>query len=511
MNDLETRVRRELEQRSVSGGKLVEQLQAAGAPELEGKSPLVVYGALANLAARGEAAVVAAGPGERVWGAPGATSGRAAAPGFPPSFAMSANDLALAEKEVWERTRGVPGFYFEELRRVVVADADRRVFHGAKLPAAVTEAAGALGDPRATRRYLAAVEKGGPVPLALPRVRRRRGLVALLGFLALLVLLRLFVVGVYTVPAESISMAPALFPANEGGDAWVLVDLLSDRFSNPGRGEVWIFRRPRQPGTIVKRVMGLPGERLAIRGGDLFVDGRRLVKERPFLDRVKVPLFSRGDFAETPEGLLMPDWLRTQFRAPSGELEPRYRRGAPLGRAAPCRDIVARARVRLGGRGGTVTFLLETEHEEREPVATVVAGAARTTVALRGRLVERPLPGLPAGRAVEVWFTNADRTFRLEIAGEEVLRAPAPDAATIRLRAVVQDATLETLEVARDLVHDVAAADRTWHLGPHRYFVLGDNTAKSTDSRHYGPVHRADLYGRVWGVAWPPGRMRRVR
>ncbi|MEU7532291.1 signal peptidase I [Saccharothrix sp. NPDC042600] len=36
------------------------------------------------------------------------------------------------------------------------------------------------------------------------------------------------------------------------------------------------------------------------------------------------------------------------------------------------------------------------------------------------------------------------------------------------------------------------------------YFVLGDNTAVSTDSREYGFVARADVISVVWRRVWPP-------
>ena len=53
-----------------SGGKLIERLQAEQSPLVAGRAALV-YGALANLAARGEIVVVDEGPGERVYGVPG--------------------------------------------------------------------------------------------------------------------------------------------------------------------------------------------------------------------------------------------------------------------------------------------------------------------------------------------------------------------------------------------------------------------------------------------------------
>ena len=42
--------------------------------------------------------------------------------------------------------------------------------------------------------------------------------------------------------------------------------------------------------------------------------------------------------------------------------------------------------------------------------------------------------------------------------------------------------------------------------GSDEYFVLGDNRARSTDSRHYGPVRPAQIEGKVVCRVWPPLR-----
>ncbi len=48
-------------------------------------------------------------------------------------------------------------------------------------------------------------------------------------------------------------------------------------------------------------------------------------------------------------------------------------------------------------------------------------------------------------------------------------------------------------------------------LGPDEWWVLGDHEASSTDSRHFGPVHRDELRAKVALVYWPKERRRRVR
>ena len=51
---------------------------------------------------------------------------------------------------------------------------------------------------------------------------------------------------------------------------------------------------------------------------------------------------------------------------------------------------------------------------------------------------------------------------------------------------------------------------REWSLPGDRFFVLSDNRARGTDSRHFGPVPRAAIIGRVWCRVWPWRGPRRV-
>jgi signal peptidase I len=48
-------------------------------------------------------------------------------------------------------------------------------------------------------------------------------------------------------------------------------------------------------------------------------------------------------------------------------------------------------------------------------------------------------------------------------------------------------------------------------LGPDDYFVVGDNSMESLDSRFFGPVHKADIVGVATFLYWPFDRMKIIR
>lgn len=46
----------------------------------------------------------------------------------------------------------------------------------------------------------------------------------------------------------------------------------------------------------------------------------------------------------------------------------------------------------------------------------------------------------------------------------------------------------------------------SWVVPEGQYFVLGDNSANSFDSRYWGPIRREAIYGKVTKIYWPWGR-----
>lgn len=72
------------------------------------------------------------------------------------------------------------------------------------------------------------------------------------------------------------SMAPTFLEGDH-----ILADKLAYRKAMPKRGDVVIFHVPRKPGlTWIKRVIGLPGDTVEVKNNEVFVNGKRLERDR---------------------------------------------------------------------------------------------------------------------------------------------------------------------------------------------------------------------------------------
>jgi len=112
-------------------------------------------------------------------------------------------------------------------------------------------------------------------------------------------LLRTFVIQPYFIPSGS--MEPTLKIKDK-----VLVDKLSYHLHNVHRGDVIVFKKPPNyddPGVkdLIKRVIGLPGESISARGGQVYINGRLLAqpwlpKQNAFTANFGPVVIPHGDY-----------------------------------------------------------------------------------------------------------------------------------------------------------------------------------------------------------------------
>jgi signal peptidase I len=122
---------------------------------------------------------------------------------------------------------------------------------------------------RRERRNNASKKSGGGVLEFL--------IILLVSFVLVFGFVRPFVVEAFWIP--SASMVPTL----KYGDR-VLVNKFIYRFTEPQRGDIIVFKSVEGDGQdLIKRVVGVPGDEIAVRGGKLFVNGEP--QKEPYVNK----------------------------------------------------------------------------------------------------------------------------------------------------------------------------------------------------------------------------------
>lgn len=364
------------------------------------------------------------------------------------------------------------------------------------------------------------------------RVRTLEYLEAVVIALVMALILREFFFEAFKIPTPS--MAPTLRGAQRLGDR-ILVDKLVYRLREPRRWEVVVFRYPLdQSVNYIKRLVGLPGETLRILDGDVWIDGKIARKPDGLQDGLWIPLHP---LSRDPMGLQNGDYqppgrFETKINSPlagaawtapaAGDQVARLRyvfrpeapahlyRGVTRRYEAPApepgrsiRDLRFRGTLQLDGAHSEAAVRLTT----RNIPFTIrfAAGAPGARVEFPGEGTDRPLdwpleqkdaPGwgrlLTAGIDHEVDVAYFDHQLVVKVNSETWFRyvfAPRPESRWTRL-----DATTLTLElrrggqwrdpaVFRDIDHTRHGYVRT--LPADSFFVLGDNSTDSKDSRRW--------------------------
>lgn len=91
--------------------------------------------------------------------------------------------------------------------------------------------------------------------------------------LAIIIPVRYFFIKPFYV--KGASMEPSFFDHE-----YLVIDEISYRFKEPVRGDIIVFRYPRDPKQyFIKRIVGLPGETVQITGNQVFINGERVEEE----------------------------------------------------------------------------------------------------------------------------------------------------------------------------------------------------------------------------------------
>lgn len=376
----------------------------------------------------------------------------------------------------------------------------------------------------------------------------------LIGLIAL-ALVRVVCLRVFTVVTGS--MEPTIHGAVDEGDGFpgerVLVAFgpLFDP-DELERFDLVVFQREGQGAPLCKRLIGLPGDRLQLVGGDLLVNGAVLPAGVPrpawidVFDQARDAVEEHFHYARTGDS---PWQVGAEVLSLSAE---DIARGAERGMMLFQRELTDTVRLGDGAldagvlqvndarleleffvepdayeRGGQLRFRLVEGGDRFEAVLEFGADGAELSLERQpgGEVLARVPIANAAGRWWRLGFENRDDHLALELAdvrGEGVpLTVTATYAGNRPFQGLLPDglssiaprvafggtgvrARFRGVRVFRDL-YWTATGD--WggrpqiELGPGEYFAVGDNSANSLDSRHWGPLREEELIGRpIWIV-----------
>ncbi|MEC9476057.1 MAG: signal peptidase I [Planctomycetota bacterium] len=332
----------------------------------------------------------------------------------------------------------------------------------------------------------------------------------------------------------------------------ILVDKMGYNWTEPERWDVVVFRFNRER-NYIKRLVGLPGEKIKIAHGDVHINGSIQAKPLSVQEHFWITIH---DSAVEERGQVeaawnaSPGWVRKDsgwdFNLIQDEGELKYVRGVdnkynynPLRGSShrinsPVRDLSIRTELRASPEPGKSEARLSigiqnfpSDYRWSFPFSS---GSAVLELIRSGEdpvlLTSVDGLALTPDQQYRIEAQIVDRTARLIVDDKLVSEISLPDseidsgtrlgtqialASSVSIGAKQCGGTIEQLQLFRDqhwTLDGNYAISSEYQIEADRYFVMGDNSPSSLDSRYWGSFARSNLLGRGFVIFWPalPGR-----
>ncbi|MBN2375110.1 MAG: signal peptidase I [Sedimentisphaerales bacterium] len=353
------------------------------------------------------------------------------------------------------------------------------------------------------------------------------------------------------------------------------------QFTDPEMWDVVVFKNPPDPPqNYIKRLIGLPGETIEVIDGDIYktLPGESVARIMRKPDRVQeylwIPFYDsdyqvstkpqgrrikndRGDSFTIADGSVWTENNRLRQLEFSGSAQPteiefsqgklRYAtqgfcayNGKSTDPESICSDLQMKGVLTPGASSGSFAVILGKYNRLYRGEFSFDGTCTITELVSREVLAREKFTALKPGKPVKISFANVDHALKLRLDDNEPLRYMGPDMpaewgydredkfhfGSITMSGQGGAFVLSQIKLFRDthytnsngMTPGRATEGYPFTLGKDEFFVMGDNSPLSHDSRFWkeegvgldrsydaGVVPRDYLIGRAFFVYWPGG------
>lgn len=296
----------------------------------------------------------------------------------------------------------------------------------------------------------------------------------------------------------------------------------------------------------IKRLIGLPGEKLHIVNGDIYINDVIQKKPPTVQDTLWLPVYnSRYEMKEETGKTWIADdnnaWKidRKSLNLNNAHEDSRETSLVTFGHKISDQngynntggsnemgDVKMCFDVTLQNNSHSLTLILEKNKDIFTAVLPSNEHEKKSLLMKNNKVIQEKDVRLKAGQIHRIEFSNVDRVVSLSIDNTKVFTYdyddglkpdPIPfETSAIRFGGVHANARFENIEIFHDIYY-TNLSETTWgtnqpvQLGEKDYFMLGDNSRNSNDSRIWKFVPEKNIVGKAFFVFWPLNNIRFIK
>ncbi len=285
----------------------------------------------------------------------------------------------------------------------------------------------------------------------------------------------------------------------------------------------------------IKRLIGLPEEKLQIANGDIYINGKIARKPEKIQDALWVPVYdsnypAKQEIVENWEAddkywkiskeqlhLNIPDRIKqksyitfkreiTDYSVYNSEIID-----------AISADVMLEFDVTTTGKNGGISILLEEDEETYEIFIRSRDEKKESHLEISGSIVDSNADAfIDPQKTSRIEFSTADNEIILKL-NDSVIFSHTYNTdfasletytkfSSLKLGGMNTEAVFKNIKISRDVFYTESGKWGTFNpvdIGEKQYFFLGDNSRNSNDSRYWKFVPESNMVGRAFMVFWP--------